>query len=231
MGNTTALLNDGGAVLERFLYNVDGLPRAIQPDGTLYTFGSDNLDEVTSRYGWVFLAGQMRFEQYLNGVIGSTSGSGGFYDLGNGRFVNPHNGRLITPNLNNIQDGASFYTDGVTPGGLLAATHLTLDVLGFIPGAGVVFDGLNAAIYTTEAIYHYANGDSEAGQAALLNAGISVIAAIPIKGYLAVPAQVARQSVALGKLGARAAAPAVKASLTNPVVRGGLMSGSVLLGM
>lgn len=160
-GSTTALTDSTGKVTDRFSYGPYG--------------------ELISR------SGSSDTPFLYNGRDGVMTDQNGLYYM-RARYYNPTIKRFINMDvvIGSVVDGRTLnryaYVNGnpisyIDPFGLsadedrpfwLRALHTVLDILGFIPGIGDVFDVVNGAIYLFEGDY--------------VNAALSFTAVIPIVG-------------------------------------------------
>lgn len=81
-GSVTSITGVNGAVVERYLYDQDGKPTALQPNWSAW---SSNPDGGNSQYGWVYLWHGGRNVQFFSDGTGATPvQDGGFYTFNAG---------------------------------------------------------------------------------------------------------------------------------------------------
>jgi hypothetical protein len=85
-GSTTAVVNAGGAVQERYTYSYGGVPHALQADFTAYT-ATSTLDANASRLGFDILYEGQRWHGLFQGSNIDSANGGGLYEGAGGRLV------------------------------------------------------------------------------------------------------------------------------------------------
>lgn len=98
-GSVTSITDLSGLPVERFIYNQDGRPTAIQPNWTAWTAASSS-GSPTSHFDWQFLYKSMRWQwvQSTNAQNGlSFQPSWGLYQDAGGQWFDPNNARMMVP--------------------------------------------------------------------------------------------------------------------------------------
>lgn len=93
-GNTTAVAEQNGTVLERYAYELDGRPRALNADWT-YTTQSAPQTISVSKIGFEHLWHGLRWNSLGGDFV---SGSYGLYEVSGGGWYDAQNGRTMQPN-------------------------------------------------------------------------------------------------------------------------------------
>jgi hypothetical protein len=165
-GTTTAA---AGQVVERFVYDQDGLPTALREDYTHWDSAPSLAFPITrdqSHYSFEQRYHGQRFHLLLENNPGT--GFAGLYEGSGGQFYDPQNGKLITPNLVSLATGDNAYDPmkGWSSWERFSANlgigiHSTLDFIGTIDPVGIA-DLTNAGLYLFTGEYKQA-GISAAG--------------------------------------------------------------------
>lgn len=244
-GNTTALVAGGGVytrttglsstlatagqVVERFLYDEDGLPTALREDYSAWPAPASpagtQISSNLSHYSFDQLYHGQQFhlllEDFPNGSFA------GIYEGTNGEFYDPHNGRLIQPNFAAGMTGVNAYDPGFVsdaaadPHGIgkffgwVSTGAFTLATFGMYTGIGMAGSAFaRSALSVAPESLGLARGSLAFGGMALAGAGIGGSIGYASGGSFVKGALIgAEVSTALGSFSPRLSAMAVERSI------------------
>lgn len=111
-GNTTAVTDASGQILERYVYDQDGSYTALKENWSSYLFQEGgSFDTKNTRLDWKFFHGQNLFVLVNQDPVTqfADAGRGGFYVLDDGTAYDPHSGRTIVANSAGVMAGYNAF--------------------------------------------------------------------------------------------------------------------------
>lgn len=154
-GSITSITDVAGNVMERYLYDQDGIPSARQANWSPYdnSQNSSQPNSVTSHYDWQFLYKGMRWHWIIsnNNPNGTQNQPAwGFYQVGAGQWYDPNFGRMLQPDEAVTLAGINAYVPYTKDANWLKRNTLGL-TMGAVTGAGILATVLSAGLLAPEA--------------------------------------------------------------------------------